>query len=110
MDKSEAIQHLKKYLKNGTKVYSVLRHRNARRTYGVFDLYVVRKNVPILITSRAAIALGRKLDPKWEGIVAGDPYQLIHDLGGLMFPEGGVSTVTGTKETNGGYLLHHHVL
>lgn len=56
-EQAKALEFLRRFLRKGTKVYTVLRHVSPSGTSRFIDLYVVKQNEPIRLTWSAAITL-----------------------------------------------------
>lgn len=67
-DQIEARKFLRRFLRKGTKVYTVLRHRTPEGTCRFIDLYVVKQNEPIRITWSVAQMLSWAYSKKWEAL------------------------------------------
>lgn len=88
-DQIEARKFLRRFLRKGTKVYTVLRHRTPEGTCRFIDLYVVKQNEPIRITWSAAQMLSWAYSRKWEALrVTGCGtdvgFEAVHALGGAL--------------------------
>ncbi len=67
-ERTEAIADLRRTLKRGATVYTVLRHRSASGMMRVLDLYIFRRNEPVRLTWSVAKALGWTYDRKRDGL------------------------------------------
>lgn len=67
-DQIEALKSLRRHLRKGAKVYTILRHRSAEGTSRFIDLYVVKQNEPIRITWSAALLLEWSYSTRWEAL------------------------------------------
>jgi hypothetical protein len=56
-DQAKALEFLRKFLRKGTTIYTVLRHVSSSGTCRFIDLYVVKQNTPMRITWSAAVML-----------------------------------------------------
>jgi hypothetical protein len=56
-EQAQASEFLRRFLRKGTTVYTVLRHVNASGTRRFIDLYVMKQNEPIRLTWSAAVML-----------------------------------------------------
>jgi hypothetical protein len=103
--KQEARKQLRKWLKPGSVVYTVLRHCSASGMSRRIDLFIVRKNQPICISGYAAKVINHPLH-KDGGIVAGGcgmdmGFHLVNNLSiGLFCPP-------GEYTHDGAYALKH---
>lgn len=80
-EKAEAIAQLRKYLKPGATVHTILRHIADSGMYRVIDVYVFPKGEPIRLTWAACTATGTKYDTKREGAARhGCGYDVGHDM------------------------------
>ncbi len=67
-EQTKALEFLRRFLRKGTKVYTVLRHVSTSGTSRFIDLYVVNQNEPIRITWSAALILEWAYSKRWEAI------------------------------------------
>lgn len=111
-DVAHAMEMLKKFVKRGTKVYTVLRHVARSGMSRRIDLYVIHKGAPVYISGWAAIVLERTLSPK-GGIVEGGcgmdmGFHLVHCLSYKLhgYPKQGVEHKQNDPHRPG-YTLHH---
>ena len=135
-EKREAIETLRKWLKPGTKVYTILRHVSSSGMSRSISLVVpVRekgrdgkmRTDMIHLDGNAARALGYTFDRKNGGIKMSGAgmdmgFHLVYNLGRTLFPNGGSLKNTNgarasqaerageTREDDGGYLLRHEWL
>lgn len=70
-DRDEAIAKLREWLKPGTTIHTIQRHRAASGMMRVLDVYLIRDNEPLRITYSVADACGMKYNKKHEGIEIG---------------------------------------
>lgn len=119
MKTSPEIAILKKLLKPGTTVYTVLRHCSSSGMSRCIDLFIVQKNKPCCISYTAAKVMGRSLDRKHEGIKIGGAgmdmgFSLVYSLGRKLYPKGfkhrkGTHLRNGDtsgRDNDGGYALN----
>jgi hypothetical protein len=78
--KKTAIRGLKKMLKPGSTLYSVLRHRSPSRLVGVVAYLVIRKGKVINISANIADALGHYKWDDRDGIWTNSEFTPIHQL------------------------------
>ena len=67
-EQETAIEELRKAMRPGTTIFTVLRHRSKSGMYRVIDVYVIKDNTPLRYSWSAAKALGMRYDKKHEGI------------------------------------------
>mgnify|MGYP001574902063 CR=1 FL=1 len=122
----EALKQLRKLLKPGSTVYTVLRHVAKSGMTRWIDLYVIKGNEPVWITGYAGQALGTPQSRSdWEksrGLRVGGcgmdmGFHLVYNLSRVMFPDGFVPSKAGRYGRNGasadqldkdgGYALNH---
>lgn len=118
----EAIANLKKYLKPGSKVYTVLRHVSSSGMMRVLDLYVIKKNEPLRLTWSVCKAIGYKYNRKHDGLEIGGwgmdmGLAVVYYLSRTLFPDGFVPAKAGSngrngtpateRDPDGGYALKH---
>lgn len=64
----KALQFLRRFLRKGTTVYTVLRHVSSSGTSRLIDLYVVKQNEPIRLTWSASVMLEWTYSRKREAL------------------------------------------
>ena len=112
--KAEALKDLRKTLRPGDTVYSVLRHVSASGMSRRIDFYVMKKNRPVFLSGQ----IGRVLDlsrGKNDGLVVGGcgmdmGFHVVHNLGYALWPKGTKKphgTRNGEPDSDGGYALNH---
>lgn len=128
-DREEARERLLKILEPGDKVYCILRHVSRSGMSRWIDLYAIKADEqggePIkhwLSYSAAALGAGDSFDQarkcvKVSGCGMDMGFALVHNLGRLLWPEGGPVEKSQRRhqeeregnrvETDGGYLLRH---
>jgi hypothetical protein len=123
-EKAEAMSRLRKLLKPGATVYTVLRHVSASGMSRRIDLYCFHKNQPVYLSGYA----GRVLDMRRHkdgGLVVGGcgmdmGFHVVYELGRTLYPKGFVPAKCGRHgrngsdpnevDTDGGYALRHEWL
>lgn len=116
----EAIKELRKMLRPGMMVYTVLRHVSSSGMCRWIDLYIHKKNQPVRLTWTAARALGWTYDPRHEALKVGGcgmdmGFHAVYSLGYVLFPKGfklpkgklGRNGDTSGHDNDGGYALNH---
>lgn len=112
-EKEAAIRELKKKLKPGDDVYTIVRHVARSGMSRSIDLYIARKREIISITWLVSKALEENIDRNHGGIrIAGCGmdmgFALVYDMGRVMWPKGTRKphgTRNGVPDTDGGYAL-----
>lgn len=121
--REEACAKLRKWIKPGSTIYTVLRHRSASGMTRSIDLlqiiprdeYSKRPSLRQL-SSLAAQAMGdRPIDCKHGGIKVGGcgmdmGFSLVYELGRALWPNGTRKphgTRNGSPDTDGGYAIKH---
>lgn len=108
MQSVEALDHLHKFIKPGTTIYTVLRHVSRSGMSRNIDLYLIHQGEPMWISAYVGKAIGRPQSRKnWErsqGLTVGGcgmdmGFELVYSLGRAMFPTGfpAVSVTRCTK-------------
>ena len=129
-ERAEAIKELRKLLRPGSKVYTILRSVSASGMTRRIDLYTIQMTGKPFGTSRgemafltdyAAKVLGYRHDYKWGGLVVGGcgmdmGWHVVHSLGCVLFPKGFIPAKAGgrgrngspdtERDTDGGYALN----
>lgn len=92
-DQAKALEFLRKFLRRGATIYTVLRHVSSSGTCRFIDLYVVEKNEPIRLTWSASVMLDWTYSRQREalrvngcGIDVG--FQAVYTLAGLVLGDG----------------------
>lgn len=117
-EQQEAIKALRKTLKPGDTVYTILRHVSSSGMSRRIDLYTMKKNRPVFLTHYAAKALDYNRKPDQQGITVGGcgmdmGFHLVYSLGRTLFPNGfkikgvGRNGDTSGHDNDGGYALNH---
>mgnify|MGYP001617057424 FL=1 len=119
-EQAEAITKLRRVLKPGDTVYTVLRHTSKSGMYRAIDLYKLpAKGGPLCLSYTATLAMGARFDKRHESIgVSGCGmdmgFHLVYHLGRALWPDGvqcaGEQRCQSNDHTNGDrdYTPHHH--
>ena len=88
-EKAEAIAMLRKWLKPGDTVYTVLRHVSRSGMMRKIDLYKLGDDGPTFLTGYAATAMGYRWDTR-DGIIVGGcgmdmGFALVYNLSSTLF-------------------------
>jgi len=87
-----SIKHLRKMLKPGATVYTILKHRSRSGMMRVIDVVVQRRGGPESISGYAAEALDWRLDKRGEVRVEGCGmdmgWHLVYVLASTLYPDG----------------------
>jgi len=119
-ERDEALAELRKMLKPGDTVYTVIRSVSASGMSRRMDLYVIRKNVPHCISGYVGRILDYKRSNKDGLLVAGVGmdmgFHLVYSLSHALFPKGFIPAKAGRHgrngsdpnelDTDGGYALN----
>jgi hypothetical protein len=125
--KTEAISYLRKILKPGTTVYTVLRHVSASGMSRRIDLYAIRNNKPVCLTGYVSHILGLKRHHREDGLVVGGcgmdmGFHVVYSLSYSLFPKGFIPAKANPPrhgrngsdpnelDQDGGYALNHEWL
>lgn len=122
----EAVLHLRKMLRPGDTVYTVLRHVARSGMSRGIDVYVIKKNRPVWITAYVGHAIGQPQSlHDWKGQrglrIGGCGmdmgFHVVYSLSRAMFPKGFIPAKVGRHgrngtpatelDTDGGYALNH---
>ena len=110
-------QQLRKMLKPGATVYTVLRHVSSSGMTRRIDLYTVRKGEIAYLSGYAANLMGYTLHKDGGIVVQGCGmdmgFELVYNLGAYLWPNGTKKphgTRNGEPDTAGGYALKHRWL
>lgn len=84
--KAESLKELRKLLRPGETIYTVLRHVSASGMSRRIDLYIMRRGHPRYISWHVANVLDYKIPDRKEGLVVGGcgmdmGFHLVHSLG-----------------------------
>ena len=126
-DRQEAITHLRKMIRPGATVYTILRHVSRTGMSRGIDVYVIRQNRPVWITGYVGKAIGCPQGmADWQnqrGLRIGGcgqdmGFHVVYNLGRALFPDGFVPAKCGVQygrngapatdlDPDGGYALTH---
>ena len=127
-DRQEAIASLRKMLKPGDTVRTILRHRSSSGMFRVITLAIIGKDHNgkpdiFCIDGKVCEILGYKYNTKHDGVpVSGCGmdmgFHLVYNLGRALFPKGfilpkgksGRNGDTSGRDNDGGYALNHRWL
>ena len=92
-ERESALEDLRKTLRPGETVYTVLRHVSRSGMSRVIDCYIINDNTPHWLSYRIAKALGWTFSNKPEGIKVGGcgmdmGFHIVNSLSGALFPDG----------------------
>lgn len=92
-DKAEAVRELRKLLKPGSKVYTVLRHCSSSGMTRHIDLFTIRGGELRFLSGYAGRALGIRRAKRGDGLVVGGcgmdmGFHLVYELSRVLFPKG----------------------
>lgn len=90
---AEAIRELRKLLKPGDRVYSIIRHVSSSGMSRRIDFYTIKGNRPMFLTWYIGRLLGYKRPVGKDGIVVGGCgmdmcFHIVYELGRTLFPKG----------------------
>jgi hypothetical protein len=93
IERQEAVENLKQYVKPGDVVYTTLRHVSSSGMFRAIDVFVMRDNQPLRITWDVGRAIGETYNRKHEALgVSGCGmdmgFHVVYNLGRVMFREG----------------------
>jgi hypothetical protein len=122
-ESTESIKELRKLIKPGTTVYTVLRHVSSSGMSRSIDLFVIKQNKPVRITWSASKGMGYQIDRNNGGIKTSGGgmdmgFNLVYNLGRTLFPKGFIPARAGQRygrngtpddqrDNDGGYALNH---
>ena len=125
-DRLEAIKNLRKRIRPGMTVYTVLRHVSRTGMTRGIDVYLVKKSTHVWITGYVGKAIGCPQSMKdWQqskvlrisGCGSDMGFEVVYNLGRVLFPQGFVpekakkhgrnGTPDTELDTDGGYSLNH---
>lgn len=123
---AEAYKLLRKWLKPGATVYTVLRHVSASGLTRRIDLYTIRKGELVYLSGYAGLILKISRHPSKEGLTVGGSgmdmgFHLVYSLSRALYPKGFIPAKAGKNhgrngapasqlDNDGGYALNHHWL
>jgi hypothetical protein len=92
-ERAEAIESLRKRLKPGDTVYTILRHVSASGMSRCLDICIIKEDKPLRLTWSAARALDAAYDKKREtlrvfGVGEDKGFATIYNLSHLLFGDG----------------------
>lgn len=93
LESTQEMETLKKWVKPGGTLYTILRHRAASGMSRVLDLYVIVDGEPLRLSWSASKVLGWTYNRNHEGILVRGcgldvGYHLVYSLGRLLFADG----------------------
>ena len=107
-------RELKRMIKPGATVYTILRHVSASGMQRRIDLCIVRKGKPQIISYLAADLMDDRVHDQGGIVVPGCGmdmgFHLVYSLGSRMWPQGTRSAHgrrNGEPDHSGGYALNH---
>lgn len=118
-EQKECIKDLRKLIKAGNTVYTILRHVSSSGMTRHIDLLVMKKNQPHRITWSAAKAMGYRMKDGsivTQGCGMDMGFDLVYNLSRTLFPKGfkvkgmGRNGDTSGHDKDGGYALNHRWL
>lgn len=112
-EKIEAIGQLRKLLKPGGRVYTVLRHVSSSGMSRRIDLYTIKGGQLVYLSGYVSKALDYRRHPRENGLVVSGcgmdmGFHLVYELGSVLWPKGTSkphSTRNGEPDHSGGYAL-----
>lgn len=92
-EQARALEFLRRFLRKGTTVYTVLRHVSTSGTSRFIDLYVVKQNEPIRLTWSAAVMLEWTYSRHREALRVNGcgtdvGFEAVHTLGDIVLGNG----------------------
>ena len=113
--KEQAKQHLRKLLKPGKTVYTILRHRSASGMSRSISLVIPTKDGIQSLDYWIAQAQGESMDMRNGGLkVSGCGmdmgFHLVYNLGRMLYPQGVKKGRGGQPDKDGGYAFKHQWL
>ena len=119
--REEALTYLRKILKPGDTVQTVLRSVSKSGMYRRIDLYTIKDGQMVYLSGYAGRVLGINRHPNKQGLgVSGCGmdmgFHLVYSLSHALFPKGFKTTKktihrngtkNGERDNDGGYALHH---
>ena len=116
MTKNEAIEHLKKNIKPGDKIFTSMKSVSRSGMSRKLQAFVIRDNEPWNISGYVAAAIGLPLDRdifavKISGCGMDMGFELVYQLGYALWPKGDGKFTRNRNgnngpETDGGYCLY----
>lgn len=113
--REQAKQHLRKLLKPGQTIYTILRHRSSSGMSRSISLVIPTKDGIQSLDYWIAQAKGESIDQKNGGLkVSGCGmdmgFHLVYNLGRMLWPNGVKKGREGQPDKDGGYALKHQWL
>lgn len=121
-EREEALERLRKWIKPGDTLYTVLRHVSPSGMSRRIDVYLIEDNEPRFLSGNISKVLGYRLHDKGGLVVNGCGmdmgFEVVYNLGRTLFPEGfklpdgvrGRNGDTSGYDNDGGYALKHRWL
>lgn len=124
-ERAESIRTLKKLLKPGDTVFTVLRHRSSSGMSRDIDFFIIRKGEPYWLSYHVGKVLGLKRSKGRDGLKVGGcgmdmGFHVVYELSRALFPKGFVPAKAGRGgrngsdpneiDTDGGYALNQRWL
>lgn len=114
-EQAEAVKALRRYLKPGRKVYTILNHCSSSGMSRAISLAVSYKGEVVKLDYWASRAMGYPIDRNHGGLKVGGcgmdmGFHLVYSLGQTVWPKGTRKphgTRNGEPDTAGGYALKH---
>ena len=93
VEQAVAILELRKLIKAGDTVYTLLKHCSSSGMMRVIDVYVIKKNKPMRLGWTVAKAVNRTYNRRHEGVQVGGcgmdmGFELVYNLGRKLYPQG----------------------
>lgn len=119
IEQEEALTNLRKLVKPGDTIYTVLRHASRSGMYRRISLHVIKKDGPHQLDYLVIKAgIGEQPRGNAEGVGVGGcgmdmGFHLVYNLGARLWPKGTTKphgTRNGEPDRDGGYALKHRWL
>ena len=123
-ERQQAIEQLRKFLKPGDTIFTILRHTSKSGMTRDIDIYIVKDNEPVWLSGYARHVVGDGKSRDGNSIRVGGcgmdmGYHIVHNLGYALFPDGfdctmrdghGRDRCPSNDHSNGddSYSDHHH--
>lgn len=89
IERQEAIATLRKHLQPGDTVYMQLTHVSRSGLQRVWDVRVIKDNIPLRLTWSAAVATQCRYDRRFEGLrMSGSDFDVVYNIGRVLWPNG----------------------
>ena len=103
--RAEAIAQIRKYVSEGSTIYTVLRHVSASGMSRRIDLYTIRDNRPVFLTGYVGAILGMSRRRDKDGLTVSGcgmdmGFHVVYNLSAALFGH----------DDRGGYKLNHEWL